>query len=85
MTNAEAILEKKLVGNTIDACEEGTLLLFLQEESIARIEKGDIESVKSEIFGDKEVYNFEPAIVSPKNERLAQRAWPTSLVLCILR
>ena len=72
MTNAEAILEKKLVGNTIDACEEGTLLLFLQEESIARIEKGDIESVKSEIFGDKEVYNFEPAIVSPKNERLAR-------------
>ena len=71
-TEAEVILEQKLVGNTVDACQEGTLLLFLQEETIARIERGDIESVKSEIWGDSEVFSFEPAIVSPKNERLAR-------------
>ena len=71
-TEAEAILAHKLVGNTIDACEEGTLLLFLQEETIARIERGEIESVKSEILGDKVVYSFEPAITTPKNERLAR-------------
>ena len=42
---AEAILEHKLVGNTMDKCEAGSLLLFLEEETIARIEKGDIEAV----------------------------------------
>jgi hypothetical protein len=36
---AEAILEHKLVGNTMDKCEEGSLLLFLEEETIARIER----------------------------------------------
>ena len=50
-TEAEAILEQKLVGNTIDAHKEGALLLFLEEETIARIEKGDIEAVKAEILG----------------------------------
>ena len=69
---AEAILEHKLVGNTMDKCEEGSLLLFLEEETIARIEKGDIEAVKSEIFLDSDVVSFEPALVTPKNERLAR-------------
>ena len=69
---AEAILEHKLVGNTIDKCEEGSLLLFLEEETIARIEKGDIEAVKSEIFLGGDVVRFEPALVTPKNERLAR-------------
>lgn len=69
---AEAILEHKLVGNTIDKCEEGSLLLFLEEETIARIEKGDIEAVKSEIFLGGDVVSFEPALVTPKNERLAR-------------
>ena len=69
---AEAILEYKLVGNTVDKYEEGTLLLFLEEETIARIEKGDIEAVKAEIFGANEAISFEPALVMPKNERLAR-------------
>ena len=69
---AEAILEHKLVGNTMDKCEEGSLLLFLEEETIARIEKGDIEAVKSEIFLGGDVVSFEPALVTPKNERLAR-------------
>ena len=69
---AEAILEHKLVGNTMDKCEEGSLLLFLEEETIARIEKGDIEAVKSEIFLGGDVVSFEPALVKPKNERLAR-------------
>ena len=69
---AEAILEHKLVGNTMDKCEEGSLLLFLEEETIARIEKGDIEAVKSEIFLGGDVVSFEPALVAPKNERLAR-------------
>lgn len=69
---AEAILEHKLVGNTMDKCEEGSLLLFLEEETIARIEKGDIEAVKSEIFLGGDVVSFEPALVMPKNERLAR-------------
>lgn len=69
---AEAILEHKLVGNTMDKCEEGSLLLFLEEETIARIEKGDIEAVKSEIFLGDDVVSFEPALVTPKNERLAR-------------
>ncbi|MBO7286509.1 MAG: hypothetical protein J6U69_07955, partial [Alistipes sp.] len=63
---AEAILEHKLVGNTIDKCEEGSLLLFLEEETIARIEKGDIEAVKSEIFVNGNILSFEPALVTPK-------------------
>ena len=71
-TKAEAILEHKLVGNTIDMCEEGSLLLFLEEETIARIEKGEIETVKSEIFIDGDILSFEPALVMPKNERLAR-------------
>ena len=71
-TKAEAILEHKLVGNTVDKYEEGTLLLFLEEETIARIEKGDIEAVKAEIVGLNEVLSFEPALVMPKNERLAR-------------
>lgn len=69
---AEAILEHKLVGNTIDKCEEGSLLLFLEEETIARIEKGDIEAVKSEIFVGRDILSFKPALVTPKNERLAR-------------
>ena len=69
---AEAILEHKLVGNTMDKCEAGSLLLFLEEETIARIEKGDIEAVKSEIFLGGDVVSFEPALVTPKNERLAR-------------
>ena len=69
---AEAILEHKLVGNTIDKCEEGSLLLFLEEETIARIENGDIEAVKSEIFVNGDVLSFKPALVTPKNERLAR-------------
>lgn len=69
---AEAILEHKLVGNTVDKCEEGSLLLFLEEETIARIEKGEIEAVKSEIFVDGDILSFEPALVMPKNERLAR-------------
>lgn len=69
---AEAILEHKLVGNTMDKCEEGSLLLFLEEETIARIEKGDIEAVKSEIFLGGDVVSFEPALITPKNERLAR-------------
>ena len=72
VAGAEEILEHKLVGNTIDAPKEGTLLLFLEEETIARIEKGDIEAVKAEIMGEMEVQTFEPAIVAPKNERLAR-------------
>ena len=69
---AEAILEHKLVGNTIDKCEEGSLLLFLEEETIARIERGDIEAVKSEIFVNCDIESFEPALVTPKNEKLAR-------------
>ena len=69
---AEAILEHKLVGNTMDKCEAGSLLLFLEEETIARIEKGEIEAVKSEIFLGGDVVSFEPALVTPKNERLAR-------------
>ena len=69
---AEAILEHKLVGNTIDKCEEGSLLLFLEEETIARIENGEIEAVKSEIFVDGDILSFEPALVTPKNEKLAR-------------
>ena len=71
-TEAEAILEQKLVGNTIDAHKEGALLLFLEEETIARIEKGDIEAVKAEIVGANEILSFEPALVMPKNESLAR-------------
>lgn len=71
-TKAEVILEHKLVGNTIDKCEEGTLLLFLEEETIARIEKGDIEAVKSEIFVNGNIASFKPALVTPKNEKLAR-------------
>ena len=69
---AETILEHKLVGNTIDKCEDGTLLLFLEEETVARIEKGEIEAVKSEIFIDSNVLSFKPALVTPKNESLAR-------------
>ena len=69
---AELILEQKLVGNTIDKCEEGSLLLYLQEETIARIEKGDSEAIKQELFSGREISSFEPAIVAPKNERLAR-------------
>ena len=71
-TEAEAILEHKLVGNTIDKCEEGTLLLFLEEETVARIERGDIEGVMSEMLLGHEIIGFEPAVKMPKNERLAR-------------
>ena len=71
-TDAEVILSQKLVGNTIDNCKEGTLLLFLEEETIARIESGEMEAVKSEIFVDKNIICFEPALRTPKNERLAR-------------
>ena len=71
-TDAEIILSQKLVGNTIDNCKEGTLLLFLEEETIARIDSGDMEAVKSEIFVDKNIICFEPALHTPKNERLAR-------------
>ena len=71
-TDAEIILAQKLVGNTIDNCKEGTLLLFLEEETIARIDSGDMEAVKSEIFVDKNIICFEPALRTPKNERLAR-------------
>ena len=71
-TDAEIILSQKLVGNTIDNCKEGTLLLFLEEETIARIESGEMEAVKSDIFVDKNIICFEPALRTPQNERLAR-------------
>ena len=71
--SAEAILERKLVGNTIDTRKEGTLLLYLEESAIERIEGGELEIVKSEILNGMDAFSFEPALYhTPNNERLAR-------------
>ena len=72
-SEAEKTLATKAVGSTEGDYQEGCLLLFLDEQTTARIESGQIENVAKELFGEMETISFEPALShKPKNEELAR-------------
>ena len=66
-------LQTKLTGNTFGEYKEGSLLLYLNEETTARIENGQIAEVSADIFKGIEIARFEPALThAPKNIELAR-------------
>ena len=72
-TPGSAALETKLTGRTDNGHMEGSLLLYLSEETTARIENGETAAVTAEMFEGVEFIGFEPALKSfPKNEKLAR-------------
>ena len=72
-TAGEKALMTKLTGNTNGEYMEGNLLLFLNEETTARIENGETAAVVAEMFEGLEVADFQPALLSsPKNVELAR-------------
>lgn len=63
----------KMTGIMSGEYEEGCLMLFLDEATTKRIEDGDKETVMQELFSDKDIKGFEPAIRhTPKNLELAR-------------
>lgn len=70
---SENLLVTKMTGNVIGEHQEGCLLLFVDEQTTARIEEGQIASVAAELFEGMDIKNFEPALSHmPANEKLAR-------------
>ena len=73
VSEVEKILAPKAVGVTEGEYQEGCLLIYLDEQTTARIEDGHISAVAEELFGGMETISFEPALShKPKNEKLAR-------------
>ena len=67
----ENCLMTKLTGDVSGEFIDGCLLLYLDEETTDRYEKG--EDIAEELFGEAEYTNFEKAIShKPKNEEVAR-------------
>ena len=72
-TASEKALVTKAVGNTGGEHQAGCLLIYLDEETTARIEAGHLEDVTESLFSGKEITSFGPALShKPKNEKLAR-------------
>ena len=66
-------LQTKITGSTHGEHIEGCLLLYLNEQTTARIEKGEMEAVADEMFAGLEIKDFKPALRhAPKNVELAR-------------
>ena len=72
-TAGEMALQTKITGSTEGEYREGCLLLYLNDETTARIENGEMEAVADEMFTGLEINGFEPALRhTPKNVELAR-------------
>ena len=72
-SEAKKALATKTVGVAEGEHQQGCLLIYLDEQTTARIEDGQIDAVAEELFGHMEVISFEPALShKPKNEELAR-------------
>ena len=72
-TAGEMALQTKITGSTEGEYREGCLLLYLNDETTARIENGEMEAVADEMFAGLEINGFEPALRhTPKNVELAR-------------
>ena len=49
-SEAEMILETKTAGKVSGDYHKGCLLIYLDEQTVARIENGEVDSVVSELF-----------------------------------
>ena len=72
-SEAEKTLATKTVGSVEGEYQDGCLLLYLDEQTTARIENGQMEAVAQELFDGLKTISFEPALShKPKNEELAR-------------
>ena len=72
-SEAEVILATKTAGRITEEYQKGYLLIYVDEPTVERIEKGEVESVASELFSGIEITGFEPALSHlPKNKELAR-------------
>lgn len=72
-SEAEMILETKTAGKVSGDYHKGCLLIYLDEQTAARIENGEVDSVVSELFSGIEITGFKPALShKPKNQELAR-------------
>ena len=70
---SENLLVTKMTGNVSGEHQKGCLLIYIDEQTTARIENGSLEAVSAELFAGMEIKGFEPALSHmPKNERLAR-------------
>ena len=66
-------LQTKITGSTEGEYKEGCLLLYLDAETTAQIENGEMEAVMDKMFEGLEIESFEPALRhAPKNVELAR-------------
>ncbi len=74
LTSAENELAAKLVGSTEGEIVPGTILLKLDRKAVEKIDKGQYESVMSELFTDITPTVFIPAIPArPRNMEVARK------------
>ena len=72
-SEAEKTLATKTVGSVEGEYQDGCLLLYLDEQTTARIENGQMDAVAQELFDGLKTISFEPALShKPKNEELAR-------------
>ena len=72
-TAGEMALQTKITGSTEGEYRDGCLLLYLNDQTTARIENGEMEAVAEEMFAGLEITAFEPALrFAPKNVELAR-------------
>ena len=72
-TAGEMALQTKITGSTEGEYREGCLLLYLNDQTTARIENGEMDAVADEMFAGLEIKAFEPALRhAPKNVELAR-------------
>ena len=70
---SENLLQTKTVGESVGEHIPGSLLVYLDEAAVQRIEAEGIQDVTEEIFSDVSITGFGPALSHlPKNEALAR-------------
>lgn len=70
---SENLLVTKMTGNVSGEHQKGCLLIYVDEQTTAKIENGSLEAVSAELFAGMEIKGFEAALSHmPKNERLAR-------------
>ena len=73
VSEAEKTLATKTVGNVDGEYRKGCLLLYLDEQTTAKIENGQSDAVAEDMFAGMEITGFRPVLNhKPKNEALAR-------------
>ncbi|MBR5104275.1 MAG: S8 family serine peptidase [Bacteroidales bacterium] len=72
-SESELALATKSAGRMSADHQKGFLLIYVDEQTVARIEKGEIDRVAYELFSGMEIRGFEPALSHmPKNKEVAR-------------